>query len=105
MEIKRLVGSRIKQLRKAKGLSQEVLAEKADLSNKYLSSIERGNENPTLDTFIKLAQAMDVEFFELFHYSREQSLRDAKASLIEMIKKSDKEKLDLAKKILTVLHY
>jgi transcriptional regulator with XRE-family HTH domain len=104
MEIKRLIGSRIKQVRKAKGFSQEELAEMAEVSSKYLSSIERGNENPTLDTFIKLAQALDVEFFELFHYAQEKSLNDAKRLLIDMIKKSDREKLDLASKVIKAIY-
>lgn len=104
MEIKRLIGSRIKQVRRAKGFSQEELSEKAEVSSKYLSSIERGNENPTLDTFIKLAQALDVELVELFHYAEEKSLADTKKVLIDIIKKSDKEKIDLAAKIVRAIY-
>jgi transcriptional regulator with XRE-family HTH domain len=100
MEIKKLIGSRIKHLRKAKGLSQEELSEKVGLSSKYLSSIERGNENPTLDTFMKLAQALNVEIYELFNYASERSLKDSKKFLLELIRDSDKEKLDLAARIL-----
>lgn len=104
MTIKRLIGSRIKQLRRAKGLSQEELSEKIGMSSKYLSSIERGNENPTLDTFIKLAQSLGVDIFELFNYSQELALKDSKKFLLDLIKSSDKEKLDLTAKIIRAIH-
>lgn len=42
MHEKRLIGLRIKELRKNKGLSQEELAEKAETSPNYLSRMERG---------------------------------------------------------------
>jgi transcriptional regulator with XRE-family HTH domain len=48
MNAKVLIGKRIQELRKARGLSQEKIAEKADISSTYLSRIECGRENPTL---------------------------------------------------------
>ena len=48
MTVKELIGKRIKEARQARRLSQEALSEKVSLSAKYLSSIERGKENPTL---------------------------------------------------------
>jgi len=48
MDVKQMIGSRIKEIRTKKGFTQEQLAEKIDISPKYLSSIERGKENPTL---------------------------------------------------------
>lgn len=68
MDAKKLIGSRIKNLRKARGHSQERLAEIVGINPKYLSSIERGKENPTLDLFIRLSQGLKVgihEFFEI----------------------------------------
>lgn len=47
MTPKKLFGVRIKSLRERKGWTQENLAEKMDISPNYLSSIERGKENPT----------------------------------------------------------
>jgi len=69
MEVKQLIGLRIKNLRRSKGLSQEELAEKMGISPKYLSSIERGKENPTLDTFIKLAEALNIVISVTSRYS------------------------------------
>jgi transcriptional regulator with XRE-family HTH domain len=47
MSVKELMGKRIREARQAKRLS-----EKIGMSAKYLSSVERGEENPTLDTLI-----------------------------------------------------
>ena len=49
MDTKRLIGARIKSLRRGRGLTQEKVAEKTGISVNYLSRIERGLENPTLD--------------------------------------------------------
>ena len=102
--IKQKVGLRIKHIRKTRAVSQEKLSEKAGMSSKYLSSIERGKENPTLDTFIKLAQALNVEIFELLNYAGEKSVQESKKFLLDLIKNSDKEKLDLAAKMLRAIY-
>ena len=54
MDVKQMIGIRIKDIRNRRGFTQEELAEKIDINPKYLSSIERGKENPTLNTLIKL---------------------------------------------------
>jgi transcriptional regulator with XRE-family HTH domain len=46
MEIKHLIGIQIKNIRKSKGMTQEEFAEKAGISSKYLSSIERAGKIP-----------------------------------------------------------
>lgn len=103
MDTKRLLGSRIQKIRKAKGLSQEELAERVGLSSKYISSIERGNENPTLDTFIKLSSAMDVSIAELFNYSEDTAQSDSRKFLIDVIKKSKNDRIDVVAKVIKAL--
>lgn len=51
----------IRQLRAARGLSQETLAVDAGVAAPYLSGIERGTVNPTVDVLDRLAGALDVE--------------------------------------------
>ena len=46
--------------RRAKGLSQEALAEKADLDRTYLSDIERGVRNPGIKNVILIAKALGI---------------------------------------------
>ena len=56
-----VVGRVIQEYRERKGLSQEVVSGLADLGRTHLSAIERGVRKPTLETFFKLAEAMDVK--------------------------------------------
>jgi len=64
--IKDALGKTIKFLRFRRGLSQADLAEKADISITFLSTIERGIKFPQPEILSKLAKALDVEVFELF---------------------------------------
>ena len=54
------MGDRIRDARKKLGLTQEALAEKVDITLYYMGEIERGIKVPSLDLFIRLAEALDV---------------------------------------------
>jgi len=62
---RRLLGERIRTIRKAAGLSQEVLAEKADLHHNYVGELERGEKAATIDTLLKVAKALKVRVRDL----------------------------------------
>lgn len=59
-------GARIRELRKNAGLSQEELADRANVHWTYLSDLERGQQSPTLDVVNRLARALRVTVSELF---------------------------------------
>ncbi len=61
------LGERIEWLRKEKGLTQESLAEKADLHRAYFWDIENGR-NISIKTAYKIAKALGVTLSELFKY-------------------------------------
>lgn len=54
------IGEKIHNFRRAKGLRQEDLAEKTDLTPNYIGMIERGEKKPSLETFVKIANALGV---------------------------------------------
>jgi transcriptional regulator with XRE-family HTH domain len=58
-------GQNVRRLRDASGLTQERLADKADLDPTYISGIERGVRNPTLLIISRLAKALGVPLSEL----------------------------------------
>jgi transcriptional regulator with XRE-family HTH domain len=60
------LGQRIRELRDAKGWSQERLAEAAYLDRSYLAGIERGLRNPSVRSLLKIAGALKVRIGELF---------------------------------------
>lgn len=61
----RLFGDRLKEKRQALGLTQAQLFEQTGITASYVSAIERGRGNPTLDMMVKLAEAVGSEAWEM----------------------------------------
>ncbi len=59
------IGQKIRKYRKAKGLSQEALAEKIGISVTHMSHIETGNTKLSLPVFVDIANALDVQTDDL----------------------------------------
>jgi len=66
MNIKQRLGVRIKEFRKQRGLSQEKLANLAEIDRTYLPTIERGERNVSIEVVEKLAKALNVKVKDLF---------------------------------------
>lgn len=54
------LGRKLRDARQKKGYTQHALAEIADIGNVYLGEIERGAKMPSLNTFVKLIEALDI---------------------------------------------
>lgn len=61
MDLSKRVGMNIRAIRKAQKLTIDVLAEKCDFQAPYLSDIERGERNITLQTLNKILDALEVD--------------------------------------------
>ena len=70
-ELLKTLGLRLRTMRKSADLSQEKLANEADISISQVSRIERGLLNPTLCTLASLANALDVELKDLVDIGKE----------------------------------
>jgi transcriptional regulator with XRE-family HTH domain len=103
MDAKQMIGARIKDIRNRKGFTQEDLAEKININPKYLSSIERGKENPTLNTLIKLSESLDVNLNDFFHQIEIENPAKRKALLISLLDEADDDQLKLAYQILSAI--
>ncbi|MNJ56233.1 HTH-type transcriptional regulator SinR [compost metagenome] len=103
-EILKLVGARVKTLRKQQGYSQESLGEKGGFHFSYIGQVERGEKNISLLNLSKIAKALDVNVAQLFTYVHEHSeLTEVDVEVKEivmMLRGSNPEKLRLAKNVL-----
>lgn len=62
-----MIGERIRQLRGERGLTLRQLAAQASVSPALISQVERGINDPSLETLRRVAKALDVALFDLFH--------------------------------------
>jgi transcriptional regulator with XRE-family HTH domain len=99
------VGRRIRELRKSRGWSQEMLGEVADLHPTYVGGIERGERNVALENLAQLATAFGLSLSQLFDFQKERhSKRDLlRANIIASLSKRDEGELRLLQKIIEAL--
>ncbi|WP_339221086.1 helix-turn-helix transcriptional regulator [Paenibacillus sp. FSL H8-0332] len=65
-DLRNAVGDRIRAIRKAKGLTQQQLAELSNLDDAYIGAVERGERNFSIDTLEKIVAALNIQPLELF---------------------------------------
>ncbi|MFN9733349.1 MAG: helix-turn-helix domain-containing protein [Microcystis sp.] len=66
MSVRLLFGQNVKKVREQKGWSKDRLSEETGLHRTYISGIERGVRNPTIEIVQQLATALGVEIQDLF---------------------------------------
>ncbi len=71
-----LFGKRIKYFRELKNLTQEYLAELANIEQSSLSNIERGRVYPSVETLCRLASALDVQPYQFYTVKPEIPVQD-----------------------------
>lgn len=68
MKIQVLVGLRIKELRNQLGISQEELANRAELDRTYITSVEKGRRNISIGTLEKITKQFGCTMHEFFNF-------------------------------------
>ncbi|MBS4760838.1 MAG: helix-turn-helix transcriptional regulator [Clostridium sp.] len=87
MNNKKLLGQRIKELRKKSNLTQEKLAELIDIETGSLSGIESGRHFPSLPTLEKIALKLNIEMKALFEFNHLVNIDSMKKNIIKNIDK------------------
>ena len=86
------IGQKIRKYRKEKGLSQEQLAEKVNISVTHMSHIETANTKLSLPVLVDIATVLQVQTDELLFGSRSQ---DSTALLMQIIQDCTTEQIDM----------
>lgn len=84
------MGLRIRQVRKAKGWSQEALAKKVGIGMSFLGHIERGSRIMSMETFVGICEALGVGADELLW-----GIAHPSESLLEIWDRSDQKASDI----------
>lgn len=88
--IKKLLGKRIKELRKTKNYTQDELAEKVGIGTPNISYFETGRFSPAIETLEKIAEALDVEIYELYMFKSLKSVDEIRAELEEVMRSDER---------------
>lgn len=67
IDIKKKFGDNLRQIRKQKKISQEELAFRAKLHRTYISDVERGSRNISIENVEKIAKSLNIEVSQLFN--------------------------------------
>ncbi len=100
--MKKMFGQRLRELRTAKKLTQETVAELIDIKPENYSRIENGVSFPKPENIVKLSKVLDVEIAELFQFSHLNDYEKILDAIIEKLK-SDKETTVITYKFLKSL--
>ena len=95
----KLIGTRIKELRKAKNLSQDLLSESIGIDPKHLSRIELGKSFSSLETLEGIAKVLQVDLKDLFDFSHLEAVEMDKKQIEDLLIGLDQEKLRLVFKV------
>ena len=103
MNNKELIGKRIKELRKQKGMTQEVLAESLKIEPRQLSKLETGKHYPSFETILRILKTFDITFEEFIMVEHLQNDDVLKDNLIITIKNLNSSELKNAYKLLQTI--
>jgi transcriptional regulator with XRE-family HTH domain len=103
-EVLKLVGARIRALRKERGYSQESLGEKGGFHFSYIGQIERGEKNVSLVNLAKIAESLEVNLIQLFAYIEEEFevTEDEKQikEIVQLLRDSSPDNIRVAKNVI-----
>lgn len=101
--IKKLLGLRIKQLRKKNNLTQFELGEKINIDQRQIAYIEGGNCFPSLKTLKKLSDVFDCQMKDLFDYEHLLDKIDFRNEIQQKLKHSNDKNLEVYYRLIDVV--
>jgi len=102
MNKKQMLGKRIRELRKRKGINQEKLAELIDVDPTTISNIENGKNYPSMNNLENLLEVLNSSFTEAFDFEHKNSNEDLMSQINRKLK-DNPEQIEVFYKIVTAL--
>ena len=102
-DTKKLIGARIKGLRKQAGLTQEQLAERVGLDSRHLSRLEVGRHFPSLDTLERIAKELNAPLADFFQFPADETTAALRTYLTGFAKRATDPQLRLAVKAIKLV--
>ena len=84
--VQKIIGRRIQEIRKQRGLTQEQMAERVNISPHYLSALERGVYNIKLDLLVDILNVLNCSADEVFQDVVDSSSKIKASQLSEKLK-------------------
>ncbi len=104
MTTRELLGARIKELRKKRGLTQETLSEIIEIDPKHLSRIEVGKSYPSLQTLDKISNALKVELKDFFEFNQKvRNMKEFNKNVQNLLKETTPAMIPLILKVLRAI--
>lgn len=88
-DIKKLLGLKIRKIRKSRKLTQEQLAERVGIGTANISYIETGKFSPSVDTLAKLSEVLGVYPYEFYMFEHLKSPDEIKTELFSALEKDE----------------
>ena len=102
--VRSFLGARLRALRKQRGMSQEKLGERSDLSGKFIGEVERGEKSISMDSLFRVAQALGVHFQDLTDVEGGRMRQSKEAhQIFALVSGRSKADLERALEVLTVM--
>lgn len=100
---KELLGARIKELRRARGISQERLAEMIEVEPSHMSRIEGGKSYPSLDRLERIAESLGMPMKAFFEFGHLEAAEERLSDISEMVKEMGEDYQKLVYKIVKAI--
>jgi len=96
------IGLKIRLLRTQKGFSQEALAERANISRVFISNVECGKKNTSLETVMAIADALSVQVTDIILEGTSAFAKDAENDPLRVLSDCSADELDFLLRLLNL---
>lgn len=103
MSLKEAFASKLKEIRKQRGLTQEQLAELVDVAPRHISFIETARSFPSSDLIERICSALNVTYSALFDFREELTREELISNIYAIIDTLDSKKLNYLYKMASEL--